>query len=145
MEEKKKRVIPWDAANKHEILQKINPAAAKFLTRGHTTACVVSSSEHLCCVYYNIVFIIRLGPLGVYYLWLWLYSTEVTLRSQLYYKIFLILFFSWTQKFLCSKLLVLLLRLSDTSPFKISKYWGETGVLCGGEEHWVICPTIIYS
>lgn len=44
--------------------KKINPAAAKLLTRGHTTVCIVSSSEHLCCVYYNNVFIIGLGPLG---------------------------------------------------------------------------------
>lgn len=64
MEEKEKRAIPGDTANKHEILQKINPAAEKLLTRGHTTACIVSSSQHLCCVYYNNVFIIGLGPLG---------------------------------------------------------------------------------
>lgn len=63
MEKQEKKAIPWDTANKHKILQKINPAAAKLLTRGHTTVRIVSSSEHLCCVYYNNVFIIGLGPL----------------------------------------------------------------------------------
>jgi len=30
MKEKEKRAIPWDSANKHKILQRINPAAAKI-------------------------------------------------------------------------------------------------------------------
>lgn len=64
IEEKEKRDNSGDTANKQEILKKVNPGAARLLTREYTTVCIVNSSEHLCCVYYNNVFIVGLGPLG---------------------------------------------------------------------------------
>lgn len=38
--------------------------AEKFSTIDYATVCIVNSSEHLRCVYYNNVFIVGLGPLG---------------------------------------------------------------------------------
>lgn len=64
IEEKEERDNSWDTANRHKKLEKINPVAEKFLPRESTTVCFVNSSEHLCCVYYNNVFIVGLGPLG---------------------------------------------------------------------------------